>query len=939
MKKLYKKLLFASFIITTPVLQLGGEDAGLLQDINQPLNLQGQLSGSVMGAPFQSDMQQLESSLPVSADQPFSGENPQETHPVIEEKIEETPQQPQSVSAETVTPGSIKKKIESKEPEQQVYVDEKDVDHKEELKKQTVEIPAREPQLPEKPVVPPLEAAQQPQLEQRSVEQESALENEEQQDEELVFNFENADLSNLVSYIENFFSVKFITDEIVKPMLNTGKAVKGNKISFKTTKPLSRHQAWSLFLTFMDLAGLSIIPEAQPGLYRIMATPAAKKAALPSYIGIDAQLLPDNDSKIRYVYFVKDVPVDTLRNVVGAIKSPAAEILILQELKALIITDSSYNIKSLMEIVHELDKVSMPQAMSVLKLKRVDASHVKKLYDSLTRQDQNAQTGARLFAPRNSATTLYFPENMNMIVETRTNSLILLGTREAIQKMEEFIIKHIDVDPEMPYSPLHVIELKFADAAMVAEIMTNVSSFGQNVAAAGVGGVRGEDKYLKQMTFTPEQTGNRLIIRGDYDDFLKAKEIIDQIDAPQPQVAIEVLILSVDISDIKQLGTQLRNSPKLNADGTIKNEGLFGNKISMQTSGSYLGTNPPSSVVQNTNQSGVKRLLGDLVSLVTGSAAGNTILTLGSDAFGVWGIFNALKTISNVQVVSNPFLIATNKTEAVVSLGEIKNIVTATIETQNPVPTYSDKKADLTVKITPQINSDGMIVLKLNISIVAFETGTYATSVAARTTKVIETSTIMADKEVLALGGLIQNTIKNTASKVPVLGNLPVIGWLFKNKQKQASKSDLLVLISARILDPFSQKEADTFTQNHIGDYKSTIKQFDDEGLRRDPIDRAFFQEKKDSSEHVMDKFIFKRDVKTQEKKQAKRKSIIAGAEHEKNKRFKQAKKLKEKKKSKKAAYTPATQEQTLPEQKTTEAVLPPPPSAQQITNEERNAS
>ena len=91
-----------------------------------------------------------------------------------------------------------------------------------------------------------------------------------------------------------------------------------------------------------------------------------------------------------------------------------------------------------MRIIRELDKVSMPQAMSVLKLKRVDAAHVKSLYDSLTKTEQ-PRGRARLFGPRRSATSLYFPENARMIVEPRTNALVLLGTQDDIKKIEDFV--------------------------------------------------------------------------------------------------------------------------------------------------------------------------------------------------------------------------------------------------------------------------------------------------------------------------------------------------------------------------------------------------------------------------------------------------------------------------------------------------------------------
>jgi len=698
--------------------------------------------------------------------------------------------------------------------------------------------------------------------------EEQQVQKQEKHDEEVVFNFENADLSNLVSYIEMLFDITFITDDAIKPFVAGAKGIEGNKISFKTNKPMSKKKAWGLFLTFLDMAGLSVTQQADPTVYRISTTERTRKSSIQSFIGIDPELLPDNDIKIRYVYFVKDTPVDTLKSVLNSLKSSSAMVLILQELKAFIIVDSAYNVKSLMRIIKELDKVSMPQSMSVLKLKRVDADHVKKLYDSLVKSDQQQKSGTRLFGPRKSATTLYFPQNAQMIVEPRTNSLILLGTEDEIKRIEEFVVENIDVASSTHYSPLHVHQLKYADAITVAEIMNGVTKFGRTTIAARTGGVRGSDKYLKPMTFTPEPSGNRLVIRGEYEDYLKAKEIIEQLDEPQPQVAVEILILSVGISDIKELGAQFRNSPR---SETLQKDGLLGRNINFQTSGIRLG-GAPNSVVLNDNESGSKRLLGDLVSLVTGSSAGNTILSLGSDAYGVWGIFHALKTVTNLQVISNPFLMATNKTKATVSLGEIRNVQTATIKGTTDTPTFSDKTAKLQVDVTPQINSDGMIVLKLKVDIVEFrDDSAAAVAAVARTNKVIDTTTIVADKEILALGGLIKNKVENGLNKWPVLGNIPILGWLFKNKKKSETKEDLLILISARIIDPRKEEEVDQFTASHIGDYKDTIKQMRNVHLKRDPIDRAFFDEKKGDLSRKVDKLIFRRDKKKVAKKKKKR--------------------------------------------------------------------
>ncbi len=195
---------------------------------------------------------------------------------------------------------------------------------------------------------------------------------------------------------------------------------------------------------------------------------------------------------------------------------------------------------------------------------------------------------------------------------------------------------------------------------------------------------------MKPITFTPEFETNRLIIKGDYEDFLRAKEIISELDAPQPQVAIEVLLLSVSLNDKKQLGAQMRSREP-------GSEGLAGTNVKYQTSGLF-GTGQ---IVTNPNGNGVNRLLGNLLNLVSnGIAAGNTIISLG-DSLNVWAIIQALQTASNVQVLANPFLIATNKAKAVVSLGEVRRVTTGTIigGSNTQTNTYGDAPAELKVEI------------------------------------------------------------------------------------------------------------------------------------------------------------------------------------------------------------------------------------------------
>ncbi len=677
------------------------------------------------------------------------------------------------------------------------------------------------------------------------------------EEEKITLQFEEADLQTFVQQIADIFSITFISDDAIDP-LPAGtpdmptRALKGNKITFKTTTPVTRQQAWDLFITFLNISGFGIIQQPDPTIYRIETIKATQKSPIATFIGVNSETLPDNDLIIRYLYFIENSTVEAMRAIIPSLQSSSASApIFLQDQKAFLLTDKSYNIKSLMKIVKELDKVTMPQAMSVLKLRQADAVEVKKLYDELTQQSE--ETPFRPFGARKQPTAIYFPENARIIAEPRTNSLILLGPKDAIAKIEDFVVKHVDVALDQPYSPLYTYQLQYADAKTVAEIMGNITKIGATTEAGKAGGVRGQDKYLREMTFTPEPANNKIIIKGDYNDYLIAKDIIQQLDEPQPQVAIEVLILSVELKDVKELGTQLRSKiPGL--------DGILGQNVVFQTSGLFVnGT--PSGIQTNSTGSGAQRLLGNLLNLVTNANVANTILTFGQDAYGVWGLCQALRTLTNIQVVSNPFLVASNKTPAHVSLGETRRVVSGTIISGNTTNqnTFEDDQAELKVDITPQINSDGMIILQLRVEQTEF-TNPEDQSSGNKQTKVVQTQAIVSDREVLALGGLIRNTTQASLNKVPVLGDIPGLGWLFKNKRKSVDKNSLLILMSTKIIPPQATSDVNKFTQERLSFYRSTLGDIATSDSPKDPIHQLFF--KKDPGQDLGE-FLFERQVKT----------------------------------------------------------------------------
>jgi general secretion pathway protein D len=682
---------------------------------------------------------------------------------------------------------------------------------------------------------------------------------DEEEEDNIELNFENAGLENFAKQIEDIFEITLISDDALSPLPAGKKAIKSNKISFKTNEPLSKKETWNLFVTFLDIAGFAIIPQADPKVFRVTTIESARKAPLPTFIGVNPSTLPDTDELIRYVYFLENASTETIMGIINPLRSSSSQGLVeLKEHKGFILTDKAYNIKMLMAIVKELDKVSIPESMSILKLRNADAKQVQELYKELLPKEEQTSR----FFTKKQPTSLFFPENTRIIADPRTNTLILLGPTNSIQKIEQFIIKYIDVELDQAYSPLYTYQLKYADAVTIAEIMNKVTAFGSETEAGKYGGVRGIDQYMKPIVFIAEKETNRLIIKGHYEDYLKALKVIAQLDAKQPQAAIEVLIVTVDLNDTKSLGAQIRSKqPGPN--------GLLGNNIKFQTSGLYGSSTP---VTNPDPSTGTNRLLGNLINLVTGAVPGTSLLALGQDTFGVWGIFQALQTVTDAEVVSNPFILATNNAKATVAIGEERRIVTAQVvaggSNQNA---FDADDAKLEVTITPQINSDGMIGLAIKITINEFTNPIDQTD-ATQNTREINTNAIVANKEVLALGGLIRNNIQTVESKVPILGDIPILGWFFKNKKKIVIKQSLLVLISTRIIDSHKGEEMKSFTRDHINEYQDTINDMEYATCKRDPIDHLFFQDKTLRAQGSVEGLIFERH----QKKQAAEKTALA---------------------------------------------------------------
>lgn len=626
----------------------------------------------------------------------------------------------------------------------------------------------------------------------------------------IYLNFENSEISNFINYIAEIKKINLIPD----------KSLKGVHISLTIREPLNINGAWNVFLTVLDMAGYSII---KIGDVQVVMPKANKvKQPLPSYINVPITTLPDSDENIRYVTFLENIDVTQIQPLLDSMLSAEHNIMTYKEVNGLIITDKSYNIKSAMKVVRALDQTGIQESVIVLKLKRVNAIDVKTLFDSLIEKGDNSSPLARLLGRQAEKTLHYFSPTTRIISEERSNSLILLGNNKSIEKIKDFIINHVDTELKGINSPLHIYELQHTNAEQIKDILetvTDTSVIGENFAKYGA--VRDGVKYFKAMKFQVDKDGNRLIVSSsDKQDWKLLKQTIRDLDKPQPQVALETMFVSIDVTNSKSLGGSLRN----------KKSGQIGKHINFQ-SPTQVGA-----IVKGTDSADSQNLLGDMLNAVTGGL-GSSIISFGKSS-NIWGVFKALNKNNNVSIISEPFMTVANKTKGTITFGETKQVKEE--ETNNgDFAGYAEKKANTVINITPQINLDGIINLDIDIDIEGFIEGTDANT----NKKALQTKVTVSDGQVIALGGFVKTKVAESINKTPILGDIPILGWLFKQKSKILTKKYIFMFVSPTIIKPRTTPGVNLYTRMKLSRAITDIDSSSKVKESRDPIENWFFSE------------------------------------------------------------------------------------------------
>ncbi len=754
--------------------------------------------------------------------------------------------QPTTHSTEDIVVKSIDKTIESLETENSINNQNQKIEQKEKINKPQHANVLFEQSMDDESK----DTQKEPPLALKTVKKDSEKDSSDEKDTEkgdIYLNFNNVSLASVVNYVGDLKNINILPHKEIEEV----------KVTLTTRTPLTIDRAWDVLLTLMEMNGYSII-EVE-GVYRIVPSKDNAFEPLPMYSslghgdkqGVEPENLPDNDMIIRYVYFFKNIKAETAQTILRTMFTDERAIIINRDLNACIIKDQCSNIKSALKIVKELDIGGLREAIKVIRLKHADAQTVADLFKEITGGGQEEQRTVRFTPLSSQQEKRYFSSTTKIFPDQSKNSLIMLGTDSNLNKIISFIQRFIDVPIGDAQSRLHIKEIRHAKAEGLRPILDAIIRPPQGQGSEK-SSVVGEYKFFEDVIIAAEAgeaagegsrgSGNRLIIACNQDDWKRLEQFIEKLDKPQPQVAIEVMVLDINIDHVKELGMQSLNF-KGKKPGAGINEVTFNNLSETVPS---IRRDESGLPVKNPNGSPVS----DIIKLATPDRLGKSspsFITFGSatsENQSIWAILRTVFNSTNSHVISQPFLVANNHQQCSVDIKETRRIPGASTSSHGEASRNQlrDVSASIKIDLKPQINIDGLVDLDLEIVVEEFQGDAKDVDAPTKTSRELKTRVNMMTGEVLVLGGLTGGEQKEDHYRTPILADIPIIGNLFKSKSKTKGEENLYIFLRPSIIKPRFEGEPDEYTQLKLDYAKYQMMKNDTYSSDNDPIQRWFFK-------------------------------------------------------------------------------------------------
>ncbi len=571
--------------------------------------------------------------------------------------------------------------------------------------------------------------------------------------DEITLNLKDADIRALISTVSKFTGKNFIIDPRVKA-----------KVTVVSANTLTPEAVYEVFLSVLQVHGYAAVPTGS--VIKIVPEVNAKQGPLPLSGSKDTFA---DDELITKIIRLDHVPASQLVPILRPLVPQQGHLAAYNPTNTLIITDHAGNIQRLLKIIAGVDRPDSDE-LEIIPLKHASASELVRILNSL-----NAGAAAK------DATN-----KIKLAADDRTNSILVTGDRSSRLKIRA-TITYLDTPLEDGGGNTHVIYLKYAKAENLVTILTGLKeqsnkAVASKVKAAPVKATSGSVISQNAIIQGDEET-NALIITADTNTVKNLKAVIRQLDIRRAQVLVEAIIAEITTNNNKEIGVGFA------VDGTTRDSGALPAGIS--------------------NFAGVGDLLTSVVSgtAPTSLPAGLSFGLGGDNGSGIryGALLRALQTDQNTNILSTPNIVTLDNEEAELIVGQNLPFVTGSFtgtgstNPNNPFQTIERQDVGLTLKVTPQINEGDTVQMVIEQEVSSVIPGTIEQGIATRK-RSIKTSVLVDDGGILILGGLIADEVSDTESKVPLLGDIPIIGFLFRTENTTKSKQNLMVFLRPTIL-------------------------------------------------------------------------------------------------------------------------------------------
>ena len=568
----------------------------------------------------------------------------------------------------------------------------------------------------------------------------------------VVLNFNEVDISTMVKFISDLTGKNFILDDRVK-----------GKISVYSPSKLSTEEAYNVFVSVLELKGFTVVQSGR--VAKIVPSSSARQSGFR--LLKSGETAPVNENYIAQVTKLENITAQEALAFLQPMVSKDGHISAFGPGNLILMVDSSINIRKLHGILATIDTERTREGLEIIYLKNASA--------------EAAATTVRQWLTGSDTKPAGQPATVggggggagSVLADQRLNALLVFGNENLKTAVRELVAK-LDVAPPEASSKVNVYYLENTDATEMAKVLDGVI---KGLSATPVPGTPGAAAHQTspfesgKVTITPDKASNSLVIMASPNDYNNLIQVIKKLDRRSKQVFVQVLIAEVTLDKSRELGLQT---------------GVIGGAVLNQ----YLTI------------AGLYDPLGTLTDIGKVLAAGGTLTpSLTASPANVTAVLKALDKNGLVNILSTPNILTSVNKEAEINVGE--NVPFQGSNTiANGLSTTSVERKDIGInlKIKPQISEGDYIRMDINQEISAVKNDKGQAVDLVTTKRSAKTSIVVKDKETVVIGGLIQDTEEDNIQKVPFLGDIPGLGWLFKTKTKTRKKTNLMILLTPHIV-------------------------------------------------------------------------------------------------------------------------------------------